>query len=50
MMSWRLPPTFIDMTPSSQPLITWPTPIENTNGSLRSTELSNFLPSVRRPV
>jgi len=32
------------MTPSSHPLMTWPTPMMNVNGSLRSTEESNFLP------
>src|SRR5262249_32800355 len=31
-MSVRRPPTFIDITPSSQPLITWPMPMANTNG------------------
>ena len=44
MMSLRRPPTFIDITPSSQPLMTCPTPMTNWNGSLRSRELSNFLP------
>src|SRR5208337_1550987 len=42
--SSRLPPTFMLKTPSSQPLITRPVPIGKSNGSPRSTELSNFLP------
>ena len=33
MISVRLPPTFIVATPSSQPLITRPLPIGNSNGS-----------------
>ncbi len=37
-------PTFIDATPSSHPLMTRPVPIGNSNGSPRSTELSNFAP------
>ena len=44
MISVRLPPIFIDATPSSQPLMTRPWPIGNSNASLRSTEESNFLP------
>src|SRR6185437_15203390 len=44
MIKVRLPPTFMLATPSSQPLMTWPSPIGNSNGSCRSTELSNFLP------
>jgi hypothetical protein len=50
MMSFRLPPTFIVATPSSQPLITRPLPIGNSNASLRSTELSNFWPLLSHPV
>ena len=38
------PPTFIVATPSSQPLMTRPAPIGNSNGLPRSTELSNFAP------
>ena len=44
MISVRLPPTFMEATPSSQPAITRFWPIGNSNGSLRSTEESNFLP------
>jgi len=44
MIKVRLPPTFMVATPSSQPAITRRCPIGNSNGSLRSTELSNFLP------
>jgi len=50
MRSWRLPPTFMPATPSSQPLITMPAPSLNSSGSPRSSELSNFLPSVSQPV
>ena len=50
MMSFRLPPTFIEITHSSQPLITRPLPTGNSNGLPRSTELSNFLPLLSQPV
>ena len=36
--------------PSSQPLMTCPTPIVNWNGRPRLRELSNSLPSVRQPA
>ena len=42
-----VPPTRIEATPSSHPLMTWPTPRVNSNGLLRSTELSNLVPSSR---
>ena len=45
-MSLRLPPTFIPLTPSSHPLITSPAPSLNENGSPRSTDESNFFPSL----
>jgi hypothetical protein len=44
MVSTRVPPTFIPATPSSQPRMTWPPPSANSNGSLRSFELSNLVP------
>src|SRR5881394_3437940 len=50
MRSWRLPPTFIPATPSSQPLITLPAPNGNSKGLPVPTELSNFLPVVSQPV
>ncbi len=50
MISVRRSPTFIPATPSSQPLITWPRPRPNSNGSLRSRELSNFRPFSKVPV
>ncbi|EAZ94055.1 hypothetical protein CY0110_19707 [Crocosphaera chwakensis CCY0110] len=50
MIKMRWPPTFIEATPSSHPLITCPTPILNEKGLLRSRELSNFLPFSRVPV
>src|SRR5688500_15245645 len=40
----RCPPTFIPVTPRSQPLITRPAPRRNEKGTPRSRELSNFLP------
>src|SRR5262249_17722262 len=45
MNSFRLPPTFMPTTPSSQPLITLPAPSRNSNGLLRSWLESNFLSS-----
>jgi len=50
MISLRLPPTFMDMTPSSQPGMTSPRPITKGNGWPRSTLESNLLPSVSQPV
>jgi len=50
MISFRFPPAFMVITPSSHPLITWPTPATKLNGSFRSAELSNFFPSIRYPV
>src|SRR2546426_1159898 len=49
-ISLRLPPTRIEPTPSSQPLITRPRPIGNTMGSPRSCEESNFWPLLSQPV
>src|SRR5436309_3058843 len=49
MRNCRLPPTFIPVTPSSQPLITWCAPIRNWNAG-PPTELSNFFPLVSHPV
>ena len=50
MISFRLPPTFMPATPSSQPLITWPAPSWKANGWLRSRLESNFVPSFSQPV
>ena len=36
------------MTPSSQPRITWPTPIVKENGVPRSTDESNLEPLLAR--
>ncbi|QYO67783.1 ABC transporter ATP-binding protein [Leptolyngbya sp. 7M] len=46
----RRPPTFMLLSPSSQPLITRPFPIGNSNGWPRSRELSNLRPSSSVPV
>ena len=43
-VSTRVPPTFMPAKPLSQPGMTWPPPSGNSNGSLRSFELSNFVP------
>src|SRR3989338_799254 len=48
--SFRLPPTFMPTTPRSHPRITSPAPSVKENGSPRSSELSNFFPSVNVPV
>src|ERR1700683_3621752 len=48
MRSWRLPPTFIPITPSSHPLITWPAPSRKSNGLPVPIELSHFF-SVGEP-
>src|SRR5262249_16989713 len=50
MISFRLPPTFMVITPSSQPLITRPTPMGNSKGLPRSRELSNFVPFSSQPA
>ena len=42
--SVRCPCTFMPATPSYHPWITWPAPSRNSNGSLRSRELSNLAP------
>jgi hypothetical protein len=42
MLSTAVSPTDICITPSSQPLIIWPTPIVNWNGVPRSFEESNL--------
>eukprot|EP01051_Picozoa_sp_SAG22_P001421 SAG22_NODE_55_length_23749_cov_24.622918_13_plen_56_part_00 len=44
MCSTDFSPSDISITPSSQPLITSPTPTVNENGSSRSTDESNFTP------
>ena len=43
-------PFFISFTPLSHPLMTWPLPSLNLNGSLRSLLESNTVPSVNRPT
>src|ERR671926_438313 len=43
MVSFRLPPTFMPATPSSQPLMTLPRPSGKSNGSPRSLLESNLL-------
>ena len=49
-LNCRMPPTFIDMTPSSQPLITRLRPISNVKGRFLTTELSNRFPFASHPV
>ena len=49
-VSVRVPPTFIPFTPWSHPGMTSPAPRRNSNGSFRSRELSNFVPSMSVPV
>src|SRR5436309_1974025 len=44
MINVRWPPTFMPITPSSQPRMTLPAPRENPNGTWRSRELSNLAP------
>ncbi len=43
-VSTRVPPTFMPANPWSHPGMTCPAPSGNSNGSLRSFELSNFFP------
>src|SRR5713101_9914253 len=50
MVSFRFPPTFIPLTPSSHPLMTRPAPRGKENGWPRSTELSNLFPFSSQPV
>lgn len=44
MVSLRRPPTFMPLTPISQPLMTWPPPSPNANGSPRFQDASNSAP------
>ena len=46
----RLPPTFMPLTPSSQPRMTWRAPSSNEKLWPRSSELSNLFPSSVQPV
>ena len=50
MVSLRTSPTFMPGTPSSQPLTTWPTPIDVLKGWPRSRDESNLVPSWSVPT